>query len=195
METKKAKSARKLVFEKKEYDLLIGSLLGDGYLDKTTCGYALRIHHGITQKAYVDFKYQLIAKFTNSKPKRSGSAYYFRTVTHPIFDRLHKIFYQNGKKILPKEFIEKNLTPFALAIWIMDDGSKETRQLRINTQSFTRGENLCLSSLLQAKFGIETTINVDRGKYRLRIRGNGMPKLISLVKPYFIPDMLYKLPP
>ncbi len=195
METKRAKSARKLIFEEKEYDLLIGSLLGDGYLDKTTCGYALRIHHGIAQKAYVDFKYQLIAKFTNSRPKRSGKAYYFRTVTHPIFDKLHELFYQNGKKVLPIKLIEKDLSPFALAIWIMDDGSKETRQLRINTQSFTREENLSLIKFLQTKFGIESTINVDKEKYRLRIRGNSMPKLISLIKPYFIPEMLYKLPP
>lgn len=76
----------------------------------------------------------------------------------------------------------------------MDGGSKETRQLRINTQSFTREENLCLIKFLQTKFGIEATINVDKGKYRLRIRGKSMPKLISLIKPYFIPSMLYKLP-
>ena len=62
---------------------IIGTLLGDGYLDKTTRGYSLRIHHGIAQKEYVDYKYQLIKCFVNSAPKTSGKAYYFRTVSHP----------------------------------------------------------------------------------------------------------------
>ena len=41
-------------------DLIIGSLLGDGYLMPTTCGCRFRAHHGIKQKDYLDWKYSIL---------------------------------------------------------------------------------------------------------------------------------------
>ena len=195
MDTKLAREARKLSFSHKQYMLMVGSLLGDGYLDKTTRGYSLRIHHSINQQEYVDFKYLLIKDFVNSAPKQSGNAYYFRTISHPDLSLLRDTFYSKQKKIIPKKFLEKHFNSFALSIWIMDDGSADGKQLRINTQSFTLGENLWLIKFLQATFGILSTVNVDKGKYRLRVRSSSMNLLKQLVLPYIIPSMLYKLSP
>lgn len=193
MDTLFAREARKISFSERQRKLTIGSLLGDGYLDKTTRGYSLRIHHGIAQKEYVDYKYQLIKGFVNSAPKISGKAYYFRTVSHPDLLKLRQHFYVQQKKILPKNLLEENFDAFSFAIWIMDDGAADKRQLRINTQCFTYGENLWLTNFLQAKFGIASTLNVDRGKYRLRIRGSSMNSLKQMILPFMIPSMLYKL--
>ncbi len=195
MDTRLAREARILSFSQKQLMFIIGSILGDGYLDTTTRGYSLRIHHGISQKEYVEFKYSLISSFVNSKPKRSGNAYYFRTVSHPLLSKLRSIFYSDRKKVIPKIFLRKNFDPFALAIWIMDDGAADKNQLRINTQSFSLAENLWLIKFLQTKFGIKSTINVDRGKYRLRIADSSMNLLKKLVTPYIIPSMFYKLSP
>lgn len=193
MDTLLAREARKLSVSKSQLMLIVGSLLGDGYLDKTTRGYSLRIHHGIAQKDYVDFKYQLIKSFVNSYPKQSGKAYYFRTVSHPIFSTLRSLFYMKQKKVVPNVFLEENFDAFALAIWIMDDGAADKKQVRINTQCFTLAENLWFIKFLQAKFGIVATINVDKGKYRLRISNSSMSRLKELVLPYIIPSMLYKV--
>ena len=193
MDTYVAREARTLRFSHTQRMLLIGSLLGDGYLDQTTRGYSLRIHHGISQKEYVDFKYSLIKRFVNSSPRQSGDAYYFRTVSHPWLIQLRKQFYNGNQKILPTSFLVNSFDPFALAIWIMDDGTAEGNQLRINTQSFTQEENIWLTQFLQAKLGIETTVNTDKGKYRLRIKASSMQLLKDLVVPFTIPSMLYKL--
>lgn len=193
MDTILAREARKVSFSDSQRKLIIGSLLGDGYLDKTTRGYSLRIHHGIAQKEYVDHKYQLVKGFVNSAPKISGKAYYFRTVSHPFLTDLRKLFYNEQKKIIPKDFLEEHFDAFSFAIWIMDDGAADKRQLRINTQCFTYEENLWLSNFLQAKFGILSTLNVDKGKYRLRIRDSSMNSLKQMVLPFMLPSMLYKL--
>jgi hypothetical protein len=66
--------------------------------------------------------------------------------------------------------------------------------LRLNTQSFSYEENVLLSDLLRAKFGISAGINKDRGYFRLLITTASMERLTSLVRPHMIPDMLYKLP-
>mgnify|MGYP003940498945 CR=1 FL=1 len=134
MDTILAREARKLRFSQKQSILIIGTLIGDGYLDTTTRGHSLRINHGINQKEYVEYKYSLISSFANSPPKRSGDTYYFRTVSHPYLTKLRSIFYNaRKKKVLPKSFIKKNFDSFALAIWIMDDGSADKNQLRINS--------------------------------------------------------------
>lgn len=133
MDTFLAREARKLSFNQQQQMLIVGTLLGDGYLDKTTRGYSLRIHHGISQKEYVDYKYLIINSFVNSAPKQSRKAYYFRTISHPYLNVLRKHFYIQQKKILPKIFLEENFNAFALAIWIMDDGAADHNQIRINT--------------------------------------------------------------
>ena len=86
-----------------------------------------------------------------------------------------------------------NFNPLVLAVWIMDDGTKEGNQLRINTQSFSKSENELLIKILRAKLGIDAALNRDKGRFRLRVKGESMPKLKRLVKKYFIPSMLYKL--
>ena len=76
----------------------------------------------------------------------------------------------------------------------MDDGSKDGKQLRINSQSFSEYENKCLKELLWAKLGIKVNLNRDKDRFRLRVKSISMEKLIRMITPYTIPSMLYKLP-
>ena len=195
MDTYLAREARKLEFRPDQWSLILGSLFGDAYLVKTTRGYAFRVNHGIKQTGYVDWKYQKLKLFVNSPPRFAKGCYYFRTVSHDAFTFLRAQFYPKGKKIVPKELIASEINPLLLAVWIMDDGSKDGNQLRINSQNFTREENEFLVSVLQAKLGIRARINRDKSQFRLRILQESMPKLIGLVRPHIIPSMLYKFSP
>jgi hypothetical protein len=76
----------------------------------------------------------------------------------------------------------------------MDDGAVDRKQVRLNTQSFSLAENEALSSFLRAKFGIETRLNRDKDRYRLRVVDASIKRLRDLVGLYLIPSMLYKLP-
>ena len=195
VETLFARRARKQEVSKQQRDLIVGSLLGDAYLVKTTRGYAFRVNHGPVQKDYVDWKCKILRNLVNSPAKFAEKCYYFRTVSHPFFGRLREQFYDGKKKVVPYELVESQMNPFSLAIWIMDDGSKDGRQLRINSQSFSKDENLFLRDVLWAKLGIRSTLNQDKGRYRLRISDQSMAQLRRLVIPYIIPSMLYKLLP
>jgi hypothetical protein len=173
--------------------LIVGSLLGDATLLSTTSGYCFRVHHGLAQRSLVDWKYAQLAQFVRTAPKDSGNGYHFRTVTHPWLTELREQFYDQSRKIIPLGLLEDNLTEFGLAVWIMDDGAADGKQLRINTQSFSIEEVEALSAFLRAKFGIETTINQDKAKPRLRCKAASMDRLIEIVGHHTIPDMLYKL--
>jgi hypothetical protein len=63
----------------------------------------------------------------------------------------------------------------------------------LNAQSFSAQQVEGLASLLRAKFGIVMTITKDKGRSRLRCRAASMSRLVALVKPHTLPDMLYKL--
>jgi hypothetical protein len=160
----------------------------------TTSGFCFRVNHGLHQRDYVDWKFKLLAEFVRTPPRESGSCYYFRTVTHPEFSEYREFFYSDGRKIVPMDLLHKQFTEFSLAVWLMDDGAVDRRQLRLNTQSFSFSENEALSSLLRAKFGIEARLNRDKDRYRLRINDASISRLKHLVGPILIPSMLYKLP-
>jgi len=80
VETKEAQRMREQSLTKRQVDLVIGSLLGDEYLVRTTRGYAFRVNHGLAQKEYVGWKYHILSNFVRTMPKASGRCYYFRTV-------------------------------------------------------------------------------------------------------------------
>ena len=182
MRTKFGRLAAATLFTPGQRELVIGSLLGDGSLLATTAGYCFRAHHGIAQHALVDWKYAALRNFVRTEPRRSGKAYYFRTVTHPWLGQLRAMTYNAaGRKTVPLELLHESFGPLGLAAWLMDDGS---------------ADHACASlrRFLHAKFDLEFTVNRDKGLPRLRCRARSMRRLLELVGPHVIPEMRYKLP-
>ena len=100
-------------------------------------------------------------------------------------------------KIVPLN-IDKLLTPIGLAHWIMDDGFKSGKGVVLCTESFTLNEVELLKKVLESKFELIVTIQVRHPSgggigYRLNISSKSRDKLLSLVQPFFIPSMNYKL--
>jgi hypothetical protein len=172
---------------------MIGSLLGDATLLKTTSGYCFRVHHGLRQRELVDWKYAELARYVRTAPRKSENGYYFRTVTHPKLAVLWELFYAGRRKIVPLRLLARDLTEFGLAVWIMDDGAADGNQLRLNTQSFSVEEADELARLIRAKFDIVMTINRDKNRPRLRCKAASMDRLVNLVRRHTLPSMLYKL--
>ncbi|OGY30274.1 MAG: hypothetical protein A3F33_00875 [Candidatus Woykebacteria bacterium RIFCSPHIGHO2_12_FULL_43_10] len=195
MNTHFAIKARSQPLTAQQIAVVIGSMLGDGYLVKTTSGFAFRVNHSLKQKDYVMWKYKLLKDFSNSSPRQSGTCFYFRTITHPTFVQMHNVFYRNGRKVIPKKLLAELLDDLVLAVWIMDDGSRDGMQIRINSQCFNKAENEFLQKVLRTKLGIVTTLNRDKVYYRLRVAHQSMETIRTRVTPNLIPSMFYKLIP
>lgn len=194
MQTQFGRLAASTAFSHLQVQLIVGSLLGDATLLRTTAGFCFRVHHGLAQRYWVDWKYCRLRAFVRSAPRSSGRGYYFRTVTHPQLTTLRHLFYCDARKIVPCELLEEYLTPFALAVWIMDDGAADGSQLRINTQSFSVSECNALREFLRENLGLHFSLNADKGRPRLRCASRSMPRLRELIGPYLLPEMRYKLP-
>lgn len=76
----------------------------------------------------------------------------------------------------------------------MDDGSKQGKGLHISVYAFNNEDVDKLMFVLQDKFNLKCSIHYNRhNKPRIFIFKESMENLITLVKPYFIAEMLYKL--
>ncbi|MEK7669341.1 MAG: LAGLIDADG endonuclease [Patescibacteria group bacterium] len=176
--------------------LIIGSLLGDGYVRimKGRKNAFLEINHAFSMKEYVDWKYEMLKDIVISPPKmRKGNghrvAYRFFTKQHPEITELFKLFYKNGKKVIP----DFKLDPISLAVWYMDDGSKcGTSSYYLNTQQFNLRDQNKLIKYLQ-KLGIESRLNKDKKYKRIRMIMSSIPIFINLVQEHIVPSLQYKI--
>lgn len=180
-----------------ERSIIIGSLLGDGYL-RTIPGRKnafLEINHSIKAKEYVDYKYNALKKLCKSLPKERTTnegriAYRFFTVQNKELTVLQVSFYQHGRKTIPKDI---EITPQTLAVWYMDDGSRSRdSDIYLNTQQFSITEQNILIFKLR-ELGIQARLNKDKKYYRIRIMKGSIESFMNIIKPYIIPSMQYKL--
>lgn len=181
---------------KTERSIIIGSLLGDGYLRvmKGRSNAFLEINHTYAQKEYVDWKHYMLRSICKSYPvKRNGNgtriAYRFNTRQHTELTELWRLFYPQGKKQIPKNI---QLDPIVLAIWYMDDGSKcRERDVYLNTQQFSiEDQQICVNML--SNLNIESSLNRDKQYWRIRIKNSSLPTFFAIIAPYVVPTMQYK---
>jgi hypothetical protein len=180
-----------------ERSIIIGSILGDGYL-RIIPGRSdafLEINHSIKAKDYVDYKYNSLKSICKSQPierstNEGRTAYRFFTRQHKELSILYKKFYENNRKIIPDDLV---LDPVSLSIWYMDDGSRSRdSDIYLNTQQFSINDQKRLLNKLRL-IGINARLNKDKKYFRIRILKESIEVLMNLIKPYMIDSMKYKL--
>lgn len=180
--------------------VFIGTILGDGSisLEKDSKNARCSFGHSIKQKEYCEHKRQIfsniagnIRTYTYAPDKRTGNVYVhvsFNLQANPYFNYYHNIFYKESK-IIPKE-IFKDFNEISLAFLFMDDGCKHKNGYYIALNSFKLEDIFNFKLFLEKRFDIECSIH---SKTSLYIKKKSIIKFTTLIKPYIIPSMEYKL--
>lgn len=205
-----AKIKRSLELSEIQEALIVGSLLGDGTMrvGEGSINANFKVEHGLIQKELVDWKYSILKPFVFTEPKISfrynelrqpyPKSWWFRTIRHPQLTDIYRRFYTGdgyrvGKKIIPANIID-SLSPFTLAIWIMDDGSYSNGVLDLSTYSFSLEEIKLLEISIKKRFSISFKHYRDRDKgFRLYCSKSETAKLVPLVKEHVLPSFNYKI--
>lgn len=192
---------------KNEYELeqlIIGSMLGDGYLAKISGSFhesRISIAHKLSHLQYLEFKRDILSKsnlngkiglnkIVNNRYKNGFiEECRIKSKIHPFFSKYRKYFYPEGKKLLHKETINR-IQPLALAIWFMDDGYRESISYGISTQGFKLEEVQYLSDLLRNQFSIKSNIHKDNNLY---IPVESKESFNKIIEPHIIECMRYKV--
>lgn len=170
-----------------EEAILLGTLLGDGHIQKRGNSFRSKICHCEKHKQYVDWKYKHLKRLcdNNHEPKtvydkNNFASYFFYLQSGTYLEPYHTLFYhpyvwtskkdshKNAKK--PKIKYKKKITQtlienlpndaLLLAVWFLDDGSCRTNVFsgRIATQGFSKDEQFLLQQYLLQGFGIKTQV-------------------------------------
>ena len=183
-----------LSLEERQRDILIGCTIGDAYISPKG---NIRIEQSIKQIDYVLWKYEELKSLAypalpkqinrfNSKRNKLYCSVYFELRRY--FRSWRSIFYQDGKKIFPKNLM---LSPLSLAVWYMDDGCWTGSKVVISTEGFGDESEKRIQQTLHSQWNIETVIGKNR---KLVIRKNSHDQFYGLIYPYITSSMHYKIP-
>lgn len=199
---------------KRERNIIIGILLGDGSLwlpkGKNTDAY-FYTRHSKAQKEYSKYIFEcfrtLNARIFNVKIKghvlegkqiSSCVQTEVRLGVHPFLTELHNAFYPNGKKILNFKYLSKYYNAEALAFHFMDDGSTVFYKDAPNgfvlcTDGFTYEDVLKFAGFLEGRFHLNCGVSFCQGKPRVRIYKSSVQHFIQIIKPYICDNLQYKI--
>ena len=186
--------------------ILVGSLLGDGTMEKSKDGYRLAFYQKGDHIEYLVWLHKLLFEYgyckanipqIQSRLSDGKLVYYcrFRTFTFASWGWIYEGFYGRGKKVLPN-WIEQYLSPVALAIWIMDDGIWiKDRGIRLSTDNFTLSGVKKLVDILTTKYNLKVSI-VKTGiidQYGIYLPKSNLHILIPMLSPHIHPYFYYKM--
>jgi hypothetical protein len=193
-----------LKLTQRQRSILIGTILGDSHFETQNGGrtYRLKVEHSSKQAFYVDWMYKEFQDWTNSSPKSKPKIvkgikyenYYFQTLSLGQLRFYAKQFYENGNKIVPNQ-IRHWLTPLALTVWFMDDGSiksKYHKAIILNTQGFTRKDIQILIDALKYNFEIVANFRKQVDGLQLIIVGSSAELFYKITQPIILPGFEYK---
>jgi hypothetical protein len=192
--------------ENRVKEIIIGSLLGDGWLsdfESRTATSRYRVKYNIKSLSYLLWLRDQMLQLNPCEPKHieKYGQNYFYTQARKDIGELRTLFYPQGKKVIPK-IIGRYLTPLSLAIWYQDDGTLDKRSkyhwnAMFATYCFSYEECSLLAKALAENFGIIASVCKCqmRGKmyYRLYIVSKSMQVFVDTIKPFIHPVFDYKI--
>ena len=176
-----------------ELEILVGILLGDAtvrYVHSQCKSPNLTFAHGIAQEEYFNWLTNKLSNLKSSTGKYKSS--YVKT-NGEIAERLvftgsnmmclkeiQEIFYIDGKKIIPIDYINNIFSELSLYCLFMDDGSYDirTNSYIINTQCFDKDNLEDFVKLLYDKFELEFNIKSDNSLY---LKHSSNEKMLNLL--------------
>ena len=186
--------------------LVLGGLMGDGSISPKRdhsngpgMKSRFRFGHGRKQDEYAKWKASLLAGVPVSISPHSKGGLMVETSPLAELDVLREAVYVGSKKVFSWDYL-KELTPFALAVWYMDDGSFTERRKDgsagrsdICIQAMDRGTRVRLVEHLNDSFGLSCKLIDRAGKAVIVFDRDGTEALHGLVAPYVPESMQYKL--
>jgi len=194
---------------KRQREIIIGTILGDGYLQKTGKRNArLKLEHSERQRDYIWWKYEQLKNLMQDKPKRierynpiwQRTYTYYRCQTHsmPLLGRYKRWFYdEQGRKRIPENIAQLLKSPLSLAVWFMDDGHyyKRDGSAHIYLPRYSDEELQRLVAALEQNFGLHPRVVWKKGYPCLYFPREETERLMALIKPWVPPCMSHKTPP
>ncbi len=186
--------------------LVLGSLLGDGSISPKRpngTGYTMksrfRFGHGPEQDGYALWKAGLLEGIPTSVGRHSKGGWMVETTPLVELDELRQAVYVAGRKVFSWDYL-KELSPLALAVWYMDEGTFAARR----TDGSAGRSEICVEAMeitsrqrvlswLRDTHGLSCRLTAKAGNAFIVFDRDGTEALHALVARYVPAPMEYKL--
>ncbi len=198
----------------RQKDILYGSMMGDAKRLHTRWNSIAAFKHSDKQEEYLKWKFEEFKsvtkketlKFAISTDKREeykghyGCWSFYTRANSDIEECINK-FYSSGKKEIDRDILD-NLSELSLAVWFGDDGYSDKNKHGISnyifcTDSFSEESVDNIIEWFNDKWGIKAHKRKRQLKYkvgfRVVIKAESGDEFYDLIRPHFIPSMLYKI--
>ena len=188
-------------YTKEQVEALVGTTLGDAYLEIKSGNGTGHCIHCLEQKQLIFYKYELLKNVSN-EPRiihkhdvrfkiPDYDCWYWYIKHNPKVAEICNLFYKDGKKEVCPEIIDL-ISPLSLALWYMDDGSKvKDGGFIYCTNAFSMDSLNLLNNMLNNKFNLQSKI--WEKSHELYISRNSSDTFCNIVESYIVDDMKYKL--
>lgn len=185
------------------HSILVGLMLSDGsiYRFSKTSNCRFEMSFGAKYKQFAESIGDLFKEYVKNPVKlvqikganKVYNYYRLKTMTMPIFNYYHDIFYvfntETSKyvKIVPDNILNF-MDAIVLAYLIMGDGNYDSsrNRVRIYTNSYSKQDVEKLQKAINEKLAIYVAVLHDRkDQWILTIGATQLPKLQQIVSPYF----------
>lgn len=190
--------------------IIYGTLLGNSNMEKRFNNVRISFKQENKNVEYLYWLWKTLSQLgycTNNKPKlkerisKNGKKifyYKFNSYTYSNLNYIYDEFYRNNSKIkrVPDN-IFNNLTPLALACWIMEDGIRIGKGIKLSTEVFLKEDVELLIKILFLKWDIKSSIQksgkAELNQWVIYISKSEVYKVQNLVFPFIVKSMLYKI--
>lgn len=158
--------ALNLKLNEKQSNLIIGSLLGDGHIDKRIDKPIFIVSHAENQKDYLYWKYEILKNITNKEPSIINSMIknfknkpyncqaQYRISTRIVFDLIR---YRD----MSKQELIGCLDDFSLSVFFLDDAHRAKSSWELCIASFSNEDKLFFINILKSKFCLTGKLRND----------------------------------
>ena len=138
-------------------NLIIGSMLGDGHIDKREDQPMFIEVHAENQKDYLYYKYNTLIDFCNNPPTRKDACYknfngklYLCQPSYRFCTRIYDCLLEyRGKSYT---YLLNLMNEFSFSIWMLDDGYRDKSNWELCVAEYTQDDINYAINLLKEKF-------------------------------------------
>lgn len=167
-------------------DLVIGSLLGDGHVDKRETQPIFIVSHAINQKDYLFWKHEVMKDFMNIPPSYYKEAYHtFNTneqyLCQPHYrmsSRIHNCFIPYRE--MSKHDLINNLNEFSLSIFALDDGYRGDSNWEICLADIPIDDRYFFVDIMKSRFNLNGYVT-DYDKRYMKFTAESSRQLDNII--------------
>lgn len=152
----------------KAWQILLGTVMGDGHLYKPHTNVRLELKHGVQQREYLEWKTRQLAPwidFTYQKEQRNkfgADTIHAVSLCYPWLTELHNRLYKpDGTRLVDRDILDQ-LGELGLAVWYLDDGTYNTirwnNYIILASLRYGKEGNEIIAAWLEEEWGLKPNI-------------------------------------